>query len=127
MKKILIGSILLVCSPVSFADQLAYITREQAEQTVAYFEYENIKQVVLWCACCENESKVKVFVTEVYMQPTYYKNYFQVYIRGVASDGQKIDLGVDLAYVHIKKKSKWYCLGKQLGFDCDPCTKPFKF
>jgi hypothetical protein len=125
MKKI-IFLILILGSAVSFADQLAYITKEQAEKTIAYFNDKNIKEVVLWCACCDNNPKILVNVTNVYYKYTGYENYYQVYIAGTTPEGNVINEGVDLAYVHIKKKDKWYCLGKKLKFECDPCTKSFK-
>jgi hypothetical protein len=125
MKKIFFLIIILVSS-CAFADQLAYITKEQAEKTIAYFNDKNIKEVVLWCACCDNNPKILVNVTNVYYKYTGYENYYQVYIAGSTPEGDVINEGVDLAYVHIKKKDKWYCLGKKLKFECDPCTKSFK-
>lgn len=110
---------------MALPDQLAYISKEQAKETVAYFEDNNINEVVLWCACCENNPKIKVSVTRVYYKYTGYENYYQVYITGTAADGRFIEEGIDLAYVHIKKNKKWKCLGKVLKYDCDPCTKSF--
>lgn len=126
MKKIILFALLTAFSKVSFADQLAYISKQQAEETVTYFEDKDIKHVVLWCACCENDPKVKVTVSRIYYKYTGYEKYYEVHIVGKTSDGRSIDEGVDLAYVHIKKSGKWYCLGKELGFECDPCTKVFK-
>lgn len=126
MKKIILLLLFTSLSRPTFSDQLAYISKEQAENTVAFLNDEQISTVILWCACCDNDSKVKVKIDKVYYKYTGYENYYQVYINGRTLDGRNIDEGVDLAYVHIKKGKKWYCLGKELGFKCDPCTKPFK-
>lgn len=126
MKTFILVISLLACSSSSFADQLAYITKEQAEMTVAYFTDKGIEEVALWCACCDKDLKVKVAVVNVYYKYTGYEKYYQVYITGTTLKGKFIDEGVDLAYVHVRKGKRWYCLGKELGFECDPCTKPFK-
>jgi hypothetical protein len=83
--------------------------------------------VVLWCACCDNDPKIKIDVIKVSYQPASDPDYYEVYIEG--SDpltGGLIYRPVDLAYVHVKKGTKWRCLGRELKFECDPCTKSFK-
>jgi hypothetical protein len=117
---------LVILSSVTFSDQLAWISKSQAETTVAYFEDNDIKQVILWCACCDDDPKVLVNVINVSFRPTESGGYYEVYIEGNSVYG-KVNQAVDLAYVHIQKGKKWYCLGKQLGFECDPCTKSFKY
>jgi len=125
MKKIVFLS-LFIFIKISFADQLAWLTKDQAEKTVAYFNDNNIKQVVLWCACCDNDTKVKVSVTEVrYRHVKNSKEYYEFVIEGTYMGGEKLSDSFDLAYVHIFRDGKWWCLGKELGFECDPCTKPF--
>ena len=125
MKKVFLLFLIFI-STLTFADQLAYITKEQAKQTIAYFTDKNIKEVVLWCACCDNDPKTLLTVNRIYYKFTGYQSFYQIYIEGTTPEGQLIDEGVDLAYVHIKKNKKWRCLGKVLGFECDPCTKSFK-
>jgi len=113
---------------ISHSDQLAWITKAQAEQTVQYFETKEIKQVVLWCACCDNDPKTLIDVIKVYYKPASDVNYYEVYIEGTNFlTGAVFAQPVDLAYVHVKRGSKWRCLGKELKFECDPCTKSFKF
>ena len=112
----------------SYSDQLAWITKDQAEQTVEYFRDNDITQVILWCACCDNDPKILVSVNRVFYKPAEGRGYYEVYIEGTnALLGQVINEPVDLAYVHIKRGGKWRCLGKELKFDCDPCTKSFKY
>ena len=127
MKKFSFLLLFLFISANCYADQLAWITKEQADKTIEYFQEEEIDQVVLWCACCDNDTKVKVNVSYIYYQKTTEPNYYEVWIKGKTADGRKIEQPVDLAYVHILRGSKWRCLGKELKFECDPCTKSFKF
>jgi len=127
MKKILFIVLLSFTANISYCDQLAWITKEQAEKTVSYFEDEEISQVVLWCACCDNDPKTKVNVEKVTYKKADNPAYYEVYIIGTTADGRTINEPVDLAYVHVKRKGKWRCLGRELKFECDPCTKSFKF
>jgi hypothetical protein len=128
-KYIYILSLLLVVAGIRFAkaDQLQWLTKDQAEKTVEYFEDNDIKRVILWCACCDNNRMEKVKVTKIYFRKAEDPNYYEVIIEGTGADSRKINEAVDLAYVHIKKNKKAYCLGKELGFECDPCTTPFKW
>jgi hypothetical protein len=126
MKKLLFIVLIAFAVKLSYADQLAWITKEQADLTVAYFEDENIKQVVLWCACCDNDRKVKVKISKIFYRQTAEPDYYEVVIEGLTDRGTFVNNPVDLAYVHIKRDGKWRCLGKELEFKCDPCTKAFK-
>lgn len=127
MKKILV--ILLLFISVSFlrADQLQWITKDQAQQTFEYFKEHAFKQVILWCACCDNDMKMLVNIKDFSYKPASDPSYYEFFITGETYDGKTVNQSVDLAYVHIKRGSKWRCLGKELGFECDPCTKAFKF
>ncbi|MBZ0202390.1 MAG: hypothetical protein IT281_05355 [Ignavibacteria bacterium] len=127
MRKFLIVVVLLLAVKIAHADQLQWITKDQAAETKAYFWDNEIKQVILWCACCDNDMKMLVNVEYVGYKPASDPNYYEFFITGTTFDGKKIDQEVDLAYVHILRGSKWRCLGKELKFECDPCTKPFKF
>ena len=127
MIKVLMILFLLVSVNFVYSDQLAWITKEQAEETVKYIEENEISQVILWCACCDNDYKLLINVSKVYFKPASDPKYYEVYIEGTKHSGGGFKDAVDLAYVHIQKGSKWKCLGAILGFECDPCTKPFKF
>ncbi len=127
MRKFLIVVVLLLGVKFTYSDQLQWITKEQAAETKAYFADNEIKQVILWCACCDNDIKMLVNVEGVSYKPASDPNYYEVYLTGTTFDGKKVDQSVDLAYVHILRGSKWRCLGKELKFECDPCTKAFKF
>ena len=71
MKKLLL--LLLLCTFISAtasADQLAYLTKEQAETAVKFLKKQ--KRVMLFCGCCDNDPKVIVNVKKVYMAPAGY-------------------------------------------------------
>jgi len=128
LKKCFVIFYVLVMVRVVHSDQLAWITLDQAKQTVAYFEDNDIEQVVLWCACCDNDVKTKVNVTKVfYRQVKESAGYYEFVIEGTYMGGEKLSDAFDLAYIHVARGSKWRCLGKELGFECDPCTKAFKY
>jgi len=127
MKKLFLIPLFLIFSNLLHADQLAFLTKEQAEKTVAYFTDNDIKQVVLWCACCDHETKVKASITNVYYRKAPDNSqYYEVVLQGTYLGSEKLDDAFDLAYIHVTRDGKWRCLGKELGFECDPCTKPFK-
>lgn len=126
MKKILLIALLFLSVKFIYADQLAWITKEQAIKTVEYFNEHDIKSVVLWCACCDNDPKLKVKVSRIYYKAVEGYTYYEVWIEGKDPEGKRLKQAVDLAYVHVKKDGEYNCLGKLLEFECDPCTKPFK-
>ena len=116
------------------ADQLAFLTKDQAEKTVDYLEKKN--EVLLWCACCDDvqnysgpEGVFLVQFEEVGFEHTGFDQNYQVFI--IANQeheiysNKKVKLRLDLAYTHIIDKGIAYTLGTLLGFDCDPCTEPF--
>ena len=109
-----------------YADQLAWISEEQAQKTVQYIKDNNIKSVVLWCACCDNDSKMKIKVSRVSYKQVEGQPYYEVWLEGKDKEGKRLKQAVDLAYVHVKIEGEYNCLGKLLEFECDPCTKPFK-
>lgn len=107
------------------ADQLSYITKEQAQAAVDFLKHKT--EVVLWCACCDNDTKICVKVSKVYFEKVAYKDFYHVMLEGTDSHGKNIKQAIDLAYIHFLKDNKAYCVGKELNFKCDPCTVPFNF
>ncbi len=119
--------LLLVFTHTVKADQLAWITKEQAAKAVTFLQKH--KKVILHCACCDNDPKEKVRIKNItYRHPTMageeQKDYYQVFVT-IKVNGKWEEIGLDLAYVHIKQDREAHCLGKVLGFECDPCTEPF--
>jgi hypothetical protein len=125
MKKIFFILILVLASKLCIADQLAYITKEQAEKTVQFIKDYGISKLILWCACCENDIPLKVEINKVFYRYTGYEEYYEIVVEGRKENGDYFASTVDLAYVHIQSGSKANCLGKELGFECTPCTIPF--
>jgi hypothetical protein len=105
------------------ADQLAYISKDQAEKAVELLSEQ--KEIVLWCACCEGNIRQKVSISKVYFQYTGYENFYCVMLEAIDENGNKITEELDLAYVHFRIGSKAYNVGHTLGLACDPCTIPF--
>jgi hypothetical protein len=126
MRKYLIVVFILIIVKTAKSDQLAWITLEQAEKTVEHFEDKEINRVIFWCACCDNDPKTIIKVTDVYYKKVQGYDYYEVWIKGKTTSGKKVNEAVDLAYVHIKRGGLWRCLGLELKFECDPCTKDFK-
>lgn len=129
MQKItlILSFLILILALPSKADQLAWITEAQAQKATEFLKTQ--KKVILHCACCDNDPKQKVKIKNiVYRHPKMggqvQKEYYQVFVT-IKVDGQWKEVGLDLAYVHIKKGKNTACLGKELKFDCDPCTEPF--
>lgn len=116
----------LMFSAQVHADQLAWLDEKTAQDAqhyvMNYMKHE--PQLVLWCACCDQDTPNQLTLTEV----TYQENdwgFFELILLGTDADGNTIETAVDLAYVHVLKKGEWHCLGKELNLSCDPCTKPF--
>ncbi len=125
MKSILILVFVFAFNLFSKADQLAYITKAQADKAVKFLQDKD--ELILWCACCNNDKKQKITVNQVYSEFVNYQHYFQVILEGKDESGKKVRIELDLAYVHFKKGKKAQCVGKALKFKCDPCTKAFKW
>jgi hypothetical protein len=94
---------------------------------VQYFADKEINQVILWCACCDNDTKMMINVSNISYRLASDHTHYEIMLKGFFYNGGMFNEPVDLAYVHVEKGSKWHCLGKELKFECDPCTKPFKF
>lgn len=113
------------------ADQLAWISLEQAQKAVNFLNTQS--EVISWCACCPNSSKDLINIQSVYYKKVTNKpgfnigdkNLYEVFIKGEFKNGDVKTIAYDLAYLHIRKNDLAYNLGLELDFDCDPCTEPF--
>lgn len=116
----------ILVSFISKADQLSYVTLQQAKIATAFLLNE--EEIISWCACCTDEEKNLITI-----QSSYYKKvedsdeYYQVFIYGKDQNGKEVNEAFDLAYLHYNKNGKAVCLGIGLGFECDPCTPVFKW
>ncbi len=109
-------------STIARAEQLQTLNFEQADAAVAYLSGE--EYVILYCGCCENDEMTLVIISSVYYEEVGEDEYV-VYITGVDADGNELDRLIDLAFVHVNIEDMFYCVGQQLGYECDPCIEPF--
>jgi hypothetical protein len=112
--------LLLSLTGILSADQLAYITQDQAEKGAALLKTE--KEILLFCGCCSNEPKVYLKVTGIKIQHTGYQDYWEIIITGTNRHGENMVVQADLAYVHVNRNGKAICAGTLLNFQCDPCV-----
>jgi len=125
MKKIFTLFFVLM-SIMSKADQLSYLTLQQATIATKFLSKED--KIISWCACCEDDP-----MNLITIQSSYYKKvedsdeYYQVFIKGKDMYGTEINEPFDLAYLHFNKDEMAVCLGIGLGFKCDPCTQIFEW
>jgi hypothetical protein len=124
MKNLLLLVTLIILSFEAKADQLAFLSKTQAEQAVELLKEQ--KELVLWCACCPDEQMKRVSVKNVSIRYTDVEDFYTVVLDAIDSNGNITSEELDLAYVHFKIGNKAYNVGHILGFNCDPCTQPFK-
>lgn len=125
LRLILLGIVIMGFSLQARADQLQWLSKDQADATLQYFKKAKIKQGILWCACCDNDTAVKIKIKKVEIRYTGTGDYYEIVLTGILSTGEKFSDAIDLAYFHVKSENMAYSLGYALQFDCDPCTGPF--
>lgn len=111
----------ILSAPICFADQLAWVNKNDAIKAVNLLK--NKKNVVIFCGCCEDDIKqTKSLKTARYTQDAEDRVYYKV---SVLYEGKSDWLDVDLAYIHVEIDGLWHSVGKALGMQCDPCILPF--
>lgn len=121
--KSLILSIFVCVSLAANADQLAYITKEQAEEAAEYLMKH--PDIYLFCGCCSMVEPQKVKVIEAKALFTNYENYYEVEITYKGANGEEVHERIDLAYVWRKKLLSGYkTIGQLLDLEHDPCVNP---
>jgi len=120
-KMMLLVAILFFYVGNIFADQLAYISKAEAEQAAKLI---NGKNIILFCGCCEADTPLKVKVLKTEVRFTNYENYYEVYITYKNANGETVTEPIDLAYVWILKKKKLQTVGKIMNLEHDPCLEP---
>lgn len=115
--------LLLVFAPISKADQLAYLSKADAEKGAALIE--QYKKVILFCGCCDNSAIEKIKIQSVEVKHTGYENYYEITVSYV-DHGELKSVPLDLAYVWVKtKKEGVQTIGALLGLEHDPCKTPY--
>jgi hypothetical protein len=123
MQKLTLSLLFILLSFYAKADQLAYITQAQAEAAVEMLKVKT--ELMLFCGCCEGDDKKYIRVMNVAYRHTGHENYYEVVVDGYDQNDLPISRPVDLAYVFTNDKGIASCVGKQLGFACDPCQNLF--
>ncbi len=104
MRKIAVVILILTFTLTAFADQAAYITKNQAERAVALLKEKT--QIKHYCAPCDDKSIRTEEIQTIEAAPAGYEDFWEVKINGE---------GIDLAYVYFKdKKGKWKNVAKEL-------------
>ena len=119
MKKFLLIALFLGSSFSLLADQLAYISKEEAMQAAEFIK--KTKTIYSYCGCCEEFAEtpgkpIKLKVENIIVRATGYENYYQVY---VVVKGKEIAL--DLAYTWYKTEKTYKTIGEGLGLAHDKC------
>lgn len=114
LKKIIAVIMLgLMLSLAVFADQAAWITKEQAEKTAAFLKDK--QQIKHYCEPCDDKSVTTEDISTVEAAPTGTEDYWEVLINGK---------GIDLAYVYFQTKNgKWKNLAKEMDVEVDGVPK----
>ena len=125
MKKlILILSIFLFALNTVYADQLAYISKTDAEKAAKVLVG---KKAILYCGCCQSDNQIKIKILSTEVRYTNYENFYEVYISYINKNGEKITKPIDLAYVWIKDNGKVQTVGQILKLEHDPCSESIKW
>jgi hypothetical protein len=115
LNRIFVTILLSVFLAISaFADQAAYITKEQAQKAAAFLKDK--KQIRHYCAPCDDKGdRVEDISTVEAVAVTDSKPYWEVKVNGE---------GIDLAYVYFRdKKGKWKNLAKEMKVKVDDVPK----
>jgi hypothetical protein len=124
MKKgILLVFISCFMMQVSFADQLAWLSKADAQKGAEFIE--NAKKVIFFCGCCDKSAVEKIKVLGVEVKHTGTDEFYEIHV-SYNYHGETKSAPVDLAYVWVKTKGGLQTVGQALGMTCDPCKSPGK-
>lgn len=119
MKAIVLVLFLLGFTTFAKADQLAYISKEEAEKAAEFIRSQ--KFIYLFCGCCENDTPKKIKPVSVEVRYTNYDNYYEVVVTYAGENGTQTE-ELDLAYTWVKKRKKMSTVGTMLNMSHDPCN-----
>lgn len=113
MRKIAVFILILTFTLTAFADQAAYITKDQAERAVALLQGKT--QIKHHCAPCDDKSIRTEEIETIEAAPAGYEDFWEVKINGE---------GIDLAYVYFEdKKGRWKNVAKELKIKVEGVPK----
>ncbi len=113
MRKIAVFILVLTFTLTAFADQAAYITKDEAERAVALLKGKT--QIKHYCEPCDDKSITTQEIETIEAVPAGYEDFWEVKVNGE---------GIDLAYVYYnEKKEKWKNVAMQLKIDVSDVPK----
>lgn len=110
-----------IVSTTLFADQLAYLSKADADRAAAFID--GVKKLAIYCGCCDNQEMEVVKVKGTEVKFTGYEQFYEVYVM-YSYQGELKSVPVDLAYVWVKVKGQLQTVGQVLGLEHDPCKTP---
>lgn len=116
MKRFIIALFFGFVANFSFADQLAYISKEEA--MIAAEIIQEARTVYSYCGCCDGVKPQKLKVDKIIVRYTGYKSYYEVII---ISKGKEYPL--DMAYTWVKKEKAYQTVGEVAGFPHEVCKR----
>ena len=99
MKALMALVLLSVAAPV-FADQCAYVTKQQAKKAV--IALLNAKEIHELCEPCGETTAKKVTLKSISMAPTGYEGTYEVSVNGK---------GIDAAYTFVNRSNLAFAVG----------------
>jgi hypothetical protein len=121
MRKIYLTIFLIMLVANVKADQLAYLSKQDAE--IAVERIQKLKSITLFCGCCSMMEPEEVVPVKVYMEFTGFENYYEVFIE-YWNNGILRSMPLDLAYTWKKGFFGYKTIGQLLGLKHDYCVKP---
>lgn len=111
MKKSLfnVNHLILFFSFSLFADQLAYLSKTDADRAATLLE--STKKVALFCGCCDNQEVEVIKVKGVEVKYTGYEQYYEVFVM-YSYQGELKSVPVDLAYIRSNERC-WTSNGRK--------------
>lgn len=104
-----VGFWMLACCGLAWADQAAYVTKEQAERAVALLKDKS--EIKHHCADCDDKSVRSEAIRTVEAKPTADAANWEVKLNGT---------GIDLAYVYfLTAKGEWKNVAQELAIEVE--------
>ncbi len=116
MKRFVIAIFFALVANFSFADQLAYMSKDEA--LLAAEIIQDARTVYGYCGCCDDSKPEKIKVDKIIVRYTGYESYYEVVI---ISKGKEYAL--DMAYTWVKKDKEYQTVGEVAGFPHDVCNR----
>jgi hypothetical protein len=119
MRSFFLSAAFLLLALISRADQLAYLSKADAERAASFIRTH--KSLYIYCGCCDNETPEKIGVKRVEVRATGLENFYEVIVYDKKRGGKA--KSVDLAYTWFREyRKKYLTVASFLGLSHDPCN-----